>query len=458
MQRVTNFLTQITPPVAHPKIHHVEHSVHLPGSYHGTHKYHHVSDPELVEKVLGDADAFSSLIPRLRCPMKAAWDKSTKWFINQTKNYLIHSDGKRHKCLRKAFEKDKMVPDLVRRRYRPWLEKTVEMLIERAVERERSGDATGKIDVYDDVSEELADRVLCKVLGFDDPTPSLLHNLRRWAIVVVKELGGKFEPGPQHEAFMESHGFFRSVLERYSDATRSGEAFEKLETDGFSKVNPDGVIGKLVANKKIAGHHDLDDLATQCVLWMGGGSHNPAILSCMTVGLLGQNQSNLEEFRRRYQLCRDDPKGRQALLTNLSTEVLRAAGPAEVLIRVATKPVELWPGRPAVRVGDAVVVHLQEASYKLVGPGPEGKTFDPFRVPVKRKRAGMRPHYAFGFGPHRCMGGELGQCMAEVMVEKLYLSESGPLANSRLSKFVWKREGTFKQVKACYVVMEQASL
>lgn len=415
-------------------------------------KYHHVRTPDLAERVLRDDVTFSSLIPRLRCPMRKDWDADTRWFIEQTKNYLIHSDGERHKCLRRAFDKDKMVHDLVRRRYLPWVEETVELLLE------RSSKAKGAVDICA-LTMELADRALCKVLGLNDPEPSLLCNIRNWSNIVVKQLGGKFEPGPQHEAFMKAHSFFRGVIERIVESQKTGKPFESRASDGFSSPNLEAVIGKLATNKKVATHHGFDDLATQCVLWMGGGSHNPAILACLTVGLLGEKHGQLEEFRRRFKFC--DAKQRRTMLNHLTTEVLRAAGPAEVLIRVATKnvdlfegseePVELFGRRLAVKKGDAVVVHLQEASWRLLGEGPEAKLFDPFRVPVKRKGSGGRAHFAFGYGKHRCMGGELGQAMAEVVVQKLFLAETGPMADSRLVDFKWRRTGTFKQVDACHV-------
>lgn len=63
-----------------------------------------------------------------------------------------------------------------------------------------------------------------------------------------------------------------------------------------------------------------------------------------------------------------------------------------------------------------------------------------------------KEHMAFGYGPHRCMGGETGQLQAEVVIEKLLFADviqgKKELSNIKLLEFDWEIQSSFKEIHA----------
>ncbi len=62
-------------------------------------------------------------------------------------------------------------------------------------------------------------------------------------------------------------------------------------------------------------------------------------------------------------------------------------------------------------------MHLEEANRIMYGSN-DVLSYNMFREGIDKDI-----HLAFGYGNHRCMGGETGQLCAEILLEKLFLED-----------------------------------
>jgi cytochrome P450 len=160
----------------------------------------------------------------------------------------------------------------------------------------------------------------------------------------------------------------------------------------------DDVVSDLVAGE-IDGRPLTElDLLTYCKFLLVAGTETTRNLISSGVALLGDHPD-----QRR--LLAADP----GLVPQAVEEMLRFSSPVLAFCRTATVDTELRG--QAIRAGDYVAMLYASANRdEDVWPDPD--TFD-----VTRRQD--RPHVAFGFGPHVCLGAGLARLEARVLFEEL---------------------------------------
>eukprot|EP00013_Stygamoeba_regulata_P010971 CAMPEP_0177682186 /NCGR_PEP_ID=MMETSP0447-20121125/31121_1 /TAXON_ID=0 /ORGANISM="Stygamoeba regulata, Strain BSH-02190019" /LENGTH=347 /DNA_ID=CAMNT_0019191665 /DNA_START=273 /DNA_END=1317 /DNA_ORIENTATION=+ len=324
-------------------------------------------------------------------------------FIIGMRSWAVMKDGVEHKNLRRSFPSRFMVYPLTREENAGFIASKVEILLDAVATREQhKAPGSREMDVMDDIARPLAIEILCHVLGLKHPTPHLRERLAVWSDHTA-DTGGRFPLQETVELYAEGVRFFLETFERVETAIARAD---------FTEFSEQGLLVQLVRERKIK-------TATAAVA----------------------------ELRARVAAA---PADCVRLLHQVSTEVLRCHPPAHVIVRVATTDFN-FHGR-TIAHGDGVILHLEEAGRSM-HPG----AMDFFR-PLD---SGGTPHHlGFGHGHHRCMGGETGQVAAEVVMEKLLLSDIvAPSArwarlfrDLRLAKFDWEESGSFKEIHAIKLV------
>lgn len=136
-----------------------------------------------------------------------------------------------------------------------------------------------------------------------------------------------------------------------------------------------------------------------------------------TSGLISNSLLHLAEFPEQRELVRSD----RGLIPAAVEELLRYDAPLQVLVRTATRPVEIG----GAMVPDRAQVLLVWASANR----DERRWVDPDRLDVTR--APVR-HAAFGDGIHHCLGAPLARLEALIVFEELFTripdyAVSGPI-------------------------------
>jgi len=401
-------------------------------------KYHHLRNVQEICEALRDNVRLSSMIPRVGAipdSVLATLPPLISDFIIGMRSWAVMKDGVEHKNLRRSFPSRFMVYPLTREENAGFIASKVEILLDAVATREQhKAPGSREMDVMDDIARPLAIEILCHVLGLKHPTPHLRERLAVWSDHTA-DTGGRFPLQETVELYAEGVRFFLETFERVETAIARAD---------FTEFSEQGLLVQLVRERKITDRHML---AHQCHMWVLGGYHNPANLTGLCVGHLMSAPAAVAELRARVAAA---PADCVRLLHQVSTEVLRCHPPAHVIVRVATTDFN-FHGR-TIAHGDGVILHLEEAGRSM-HPG----AMDFFR-PLD---SGGTPHHlGFGHGHHRCMGGETGQVAAEVVMEKLLLSDIvAPSArwarlfrDLRLAKFDWEESGSFKEIHAIKLV------
>jgi cytochrome P450 len=158
----------------------------------------------------------------------------------------------------------------------------------------------------------------------------------------------------------------------------------------------DSTVGRLATASR---HHGVDPetLVDLCRLLLVAGH-------VTTVNALGIGLYSLLKNPAQWQLlCR-----RPQLVRRTVEELLRFLTVAQTMSRVATQDIDLAGAR--IRAGDGVMVLLTVANR-------DERVFEhPNELDIERPR---RPHLAFGYGPHLCLGAALAQLEMRVAFDHL---------------------------------------
>jgi cytochrome P450 len=160
----------------------------------------------------------------------------------------------------------------------------------------------------------------------------------------------------------------------------------------------DDVVSDLVAGELNGEPLTERDLLTYCKFLLVAGTETTRNLISSGTELLGEHPD-----QRR--LLIDEP----ALLPNAVEEMLRITSPVLAFCRTARADTQIRGQQ--IAAGDYVAMLYASANRD------EGIWPDPDRFDVLRRQE--RPHVAFGFGPHVCLGASLARMEARVLFEEL---------------------------------------
>jgi len=237
--------------------------------------------------------------------------------------------------------------------------------------------ADGRMDVVRDLAYPLPANVIAEMLGM--PTTER-ERLQAWS----RDILALFAPADM-EALRRSQ---RSVLEmqdylRGLVAQRRAEPREDL-LSVFVAAEREGVVNE-------------DEIVANCVLLLFAGHETTANLIANGLVLLFDNPDQLALL-----------KSRRDLLPTAVEEMLRCDGPASVIARVATEPVEVAGHELAA--GDVLFLAM------LAGNRDPEVFTDPDRFDITRK---PNRHTAFGLGAFYCLGAALARMETDVCFDVL---------------------------------------
>jgi cytochrome P450 len=160
----------------------------------------------------------------------------------------------------------------------------------------------------------------------------------------------------------------------------------------------DDIVSDLVAGELHGQPLTELDLLTYCKFLLVAGTET-------TRNLISSGTALLSEFPDQRRLLIDSPE----LIPGAVEEMLRITSPVLAFCRTATADTEIRGQR--IAAGDYVALLYASANRD------EDIWPDPDRFDVTRRQA--RPHVAFGFGAHVCLGANLARMEARVLFEEL---------------------------------------
>jgi cytochrome P450 len=225
----------------------------------------------------------------------------------------------------------------------------------------------GQMDVVRDLAYPLPANVIAELLGM--PTTDR-EQLQAWSrdILPIFGNGDLAQMRQAQRSMLEMHDYLRTIAaERRRDPR-------------------DDVLSMFMA-AEAEGAVTEDEAVANCVLLLFAGHETTANLIANGLVLLFENPDQLARLR-------SDPE----LMPLAVEEMLRCAGPAGVIGRVTTVPVEL-AGHP-VPAGRHVYLALMAAN-RDPDTFPDPDTFDITRKPNR--------HLSFGMGTYYCLGAALAR-------------------------------------------------
>ena len=160
----------------------------------------------------------------------------------------------------------------------------------------------------------------------------------------------------------------------------------------------DDIVSDLVAGELHGQPLTELDLLTYCKFLLVAGTET-------TRNLISSGTALLSEFPEQRRLLIDSTE----LIPGAVEEMLRITSPVLAFCRTATADTEIRGQR--IAAGDYVALLYASANRD------EDIWPDPDRFDVTRRQA--RPHVAFGFGAHVCLGANLARMEARVLFEEL---------------------------------------
>jgi cytochrome P450 len=280
---------------------------------------------------------------------------------------MLYSDPPAHARLRNAVAQA-FTPRLIAA-----LEHRIQRLVDGMLD---SVCSTGAMDITRDLAYPLPVTVIGDMLGL--PASDIGH-LKAWsddiALVIGKQPLLSAEEAVQavrgYDALSE---YFAAIIAQHQ-AHRGDDLVDMLLRAGLTGP-------ELLAN---------------CALLLVAGHET-------TTNLIGNGLFALLESPDQMRLVKADP----GLTNGAVEELLRYAGPAQVIFRRAKQDLEM-EGKP-IRSGDVVLLSLAGANRD------PAQFAEPDRLDVRRAN---NRHIAFGHGPHFCIGAALARLEARIVLDTL---------------------------------------
>lgn len=319
-----------------------------------------VFDYDSVKRVLADHETYSSSVaPPTGKPL----------------DWIVFADPPRHTRLRNIFTRA-FTPKSVSN-FEPRIHEVARELINRNIER-------GEMDLITRYSAPLPAMVISDIIGIppaDQPTfltwNEVLQNLSSAVLVnqvSYQQLSRYGAIQEQMTAYLRELIAFRrrlpqdDLLTRLVNTEADGEKLSESEIMGFIQL--------------------LYSAATET-----------------STNLIGTAVLTFLEYPEQLALLRRQPE----LWPSAIEELLRFRSPIQTLIRQTKKPAELYG--QTIPAGKYVFAVLGAANR-------DPKVFaQPHRFDIRRD---PNPHIAFGYGPHYCLGLQLGRLEARIAIAALF--------------------------------------
>lgn len=319
-------------------------------------------------------------------PLVRAWDR-----------WLAFMDGADHTRLR-ALVSSAFTPRVIAN-MRPRIQALVDELIDGVVGR-------GQFDLIQDLAHPLPTIVVTELLG---ARPEDRDQIKAWS----DEIG---LIGREREGLPILLRIQQGVL----DLT---EYFRQIAAERRAQPRDDLMSNLLRAEEAGSGLDDEELLAT-CALLLFAGHET-------STHLIGNGMLALLQHPDQLQRLKDDP----TLIASAVEEILRYTGPALLLVRTASVDMEI--GGLPIQAGQGVYPALAAANRD------PALIADPELFDITR---GESRHFAFGYGPHFCIGSALARAQAQIAIGTLVRRLPGlRLATEQLD---WAVTPLFRNLRA----------
>lgn len=286
---------------------------------------------------------------------------------------MISKDPPDHRRLRDLVQKE-----FTPRRIAGWEAKVrdiTEACVHDLIEHNKSGNA----DLTEHLATPLPVTVIAEILGI--PTADR-KKFKDWSEDIVYLIGGGIDPALQMTALgsaMELATYFDAIVN------------ERRAQPGEDLISV--LLGSTKDGDSLA-HHEV---IAQCMLFLIGGNET-------TTNLIGNTLHALVQHPDQLRRCVEDP----SLIEWAIEETLRWDAPVQGLFRTSRSPFEI-DGTEIPN--DARVQLLYGSANRDERQYPNAANFD-----LDRR---SRNHFAFGGGPHYCIGAPLARLETRIAMEYL---------------------------------------
>jgi cytochrome P450 len=269
--------------------------------------------------------------------------------------------------------------------------------------------ASGRMDVIDDLAYPLPVTVICEMLG----VPVADHeSMRGWSSDIARSL----------DAF---------GLPEHADIALKGRLARQKIVEYFRAIIPErrrapreDLLSLLIAAEEAGDKLSEGELLATCVLLFIAGHET-------TVNLIGNGTLALLRHPDQLARWRDDPR----LGATAIEELLRYDSPVQRTARMPVEDLEIW-GRQ-VKKGQMVVAALGAANR-------DPAVFaDPDRLDLGRTE---NKHLSLGFGIHYCLGAPLARVEGQIAIGSL-LRRMPKLALAT-DQLEWRESSTLRGLKS----------
>ncbi|KAH9886563.1 cytochrome P450 [Xylariomycetidae sp. FL2044] len=290
---------------------------------------------------------------------------------------FVNMDDPDHAKQRAVLEPE-FTPETVNRKWRPMMEETVDVLLDRFIEKGKKGQQP--IDLMEEFAIPVPTQIIYKALGVPEED--------------VERLSKDSE--------------VRNSTSRNAAETSNQELqkyMAKLVKDKMEHPGGDDIISRLVREQLKPGRLTENDVATLAFLVLTAG--NAALINSIGLGVLTllRHPDQLADFRR-------DPDG---LAGRVVSELTRYNTASALNSRRAVKE-DLDLDSQHLKKGEGVICLVQAANRDEDKFGPDAEAFN-----IRRRPELLRPEeiLAFGYGPHRCQAEAFSRAQLEIVFAKL---------------------------------------
>jgi hypothetical protein len=290
---------------------------------------------------------------------------------------LLIADEPAHRRQRSIANKA-FTPRMIKR-YEPEIEKVAAELVDRIR-------PLGRIDLVTGFAAPMTIRVVARLIGVGEER---VDDFFRWGNDTISVFGAD-DAGIQRAfaSMLEFHEYMTSLITPRREALARGEPI------------PDDVLSAMISAEHEGWRLSDVELLMGCQQFMTAGFETAMTTLASAVHLLCTHP----EQRR---LVQEDP----ALVEPAVEETLRFASPLEGICRTALHDTE---------IGGTPIPRGAKIRLMLASAGRDGAQFERAdQFDVRRDRAELRRHLAFGVGIHTCIGAALARAELRIALATL---------------------------------------